>query len=107
MTQAATTYTELTTLTAAIFQYTDSSVTAGIAYRYFVSAYNVLGGEGDMSAGLEVTPINEPNAAAAPLLVTKGKEFITVKWVPPTDMGGSEVIKYILYARPEYDPTYR
>lgn len=82
-------------------------MTAGIAYRYFVSAYNVLGGEGDMSAGLEVTPINEPNAAAAPLLVTKGKEFITVKWVPPTDMGGSEVIKYILYARPEYDPTYR
>ena len=107
MTQAATTKTELATLAAAIFQYTDSTVTPGIAFRYFVSAYNVIGGEGDMSAGLQVTPINEPNAAAAPLLVTKGKEFITVKWVPPTDMGGSDVSKYILYARPEYDPTYR
>lgn len=107
MTLAATTKTELATLAAAQFQYTDSTMTSGIAYRYYVLAYNVLGGEGDMSAGLAVTPINEPNAAAAPLLVTKGKDFITVKWVPPTDMGGSEVTKYILYARPEYDPSYK
>jgi hypothetical protein len=82
-------------------------MSSGIAYRYFVSAYNALGGESGLSAGLAVTPINEPIAAAAPTLVTKGKDFITVKWLPPTDMGGSEVTKYILYARPEYDPTYK
>lgn len=67
----------------------------------------MLGGEGELSDGLAVTPINEPIAAAAPTLVIKGQDFITVKWVAPTAMGGSTVTKYILYARPEYDPTYQ
>ena len=96
----------LTTLDAAQFQHTDSTVVGGTEYKYYVTAYNQLGGESAMSIGLPITPIAEPSATSAPALVDKGKDFITVKWPAPADDGGSTVTRYILYVRAEYDTSY-
>jgi hypothetical protein len=97
----------LTTLGASHFQYVDMTVTGGTNYKYYVSAYNQLGGEGALSAGLEITPITEPSAPAAPVLVGIAKDFITVEWQAPADDGGSPVARYILYARAEYGSSYQ
>lgn len=108
-TLAATTYTLLATLPASQFQYTDSTVTGGIDYKFYVTAFNQLGPEGPYSAGLPNTPIQEPLAAAAPTLVQDniGKDFIVVEWIPPTHDGSSPITRYILWVRAQYDTTYQ
>jgi hypothetical protein len=41
-----------------------------------------------------------------PIEVTHDLSSITVEWNPPTADGDSDVIKYILYAKAEYQTTY-
>ena len=106
-----TSLTLLAPLSAATFEYTDSSagaggVVAGTDYKYYVTASNPLGGEGERSVGLPVTPVTVPSAAAAPTLVGHGKDFIAVKWAAPASDGGASVSKYLLYVRAEYDAAY-
>jgi titin len=105
---AVTTYTLLTStpLDAGQFQYTDSTPVGGRDYRYFVTATNQAGLESEKSSGLPITPIKEPIATAAPTLVSKGKDFITVKWVAPGSDGGSPITAYHLFVRPEYAVSY-
>ena len=67
----------------------------------------MLGGEGNPSEALPVTPITEPLASSAPTLVTKGQDSITVEWLAPTHDGGSPITKYILYVRAEHDSSYQ
>jgi hypothetical protein len=67
----------------------------------------LLGGEGDHSAGLNVIPVREPDATDAPALVGKGTDFITVDWVAPAWNGGTEITKYILYIKADYETSYQ
>ena len=67
----------------------------------------MLGGDGNPSEALPVTPITEPLASSAPTLVTKGQDSITVEWLAPTHDGGSPITKYILYVRAEHDSSYQ
>ena len=97
----------LASVPASQFQYTDAAPTAGRDYRYYVAAFNVLGGEGELSAGAPVRPVSVPVATAAPRLVAKGQDFITVEWLPPSSDRGAAVAKYILYVRAEYDSAYQ
>jgi len=103
---AATTAELQATVPASQFQYTDSTVTAGRNYKYYASAFNPLGGEGQLSTGAPVTPVSVPTVTAAPTLVAQGTDFITVEWTAPGFDGGTPVSKYVLYVRAEYDSSY-
>jgi hypothetical protein len=92
----------LATLVASQFFYTDLNPVGGKPYKYYVRAYNQLGGESPYSDPLSVSPIKEAEKMAAPILVDKGKDFITVNWTAPSANNGAEVTRYNLYARPEY-----
>jgi titin len=70
---SATTIDLLTTLSASTFQHTDSTVTAGRDYKFYVTATNLLGGESARSTAAPVTPITVPVASSAPTLVSKSK----------------------------------
>jgi hypothetical protein len=61
-----------------------------------------LGGESPYSQPLSVTPIKEAEKMSAPILVDKGKDFITVNWTAPSASNGAAISRYNLYARPEY-----
>ena len=105
--EAVTTVELLTTLPASQYLYTDTTVVGGTNYTYSVTAYNVLGGEGGPSSGLRIIPAREPDATAAPALVSKGKDFITVDWVAPAWDGGADITKYILLIKAEDETAYK
>jgi hypothetical protein len=42
----------------------------------------------------------------APTLVSTTLTSLTVQWLPPTLDGDSEVTRYILYMKAEYENTY-
>jgi len=42
----------------------------------------------------------------APVRVTHDLSSITVQWAAPTDNGASEVTRYLLYAKPDYQASY-
>ena len=60
----------LTTLPPSQFSYTDGDVVGGKDYKYYVTAYNQLGGESSASQSFEVTPITVPTGMTAPTRVT-------------------------------------
>lgn len=93
----------LTALPPAQFEYTDTTVTGGKLYCYHVKAYNSLGGDSPKSLDAQVTPITIPSGLPAPTLVTRTKTSLTVQWYPPTSDGDSEVQRYILYIKAEYE----
>lgn len=97
----------ITTQTASTFQYTDNSVTGGVEYRYFITAYNVLGGEGSQSNEALVTPITVPSGLSAPTHLQTTMNSLTVTWVAPTSDGDSPVEKYALFIKAEYESMYR
>lgn len=105
--EAATTVQLLTTLPASQYLYTDTTVAGGTNYTYTITAYNVLGGEGDPSVGLQIIPAREPDPTAAPALVSKGKDFITVDWVAPGWDGGADITRYILLIKAEDETSYK
>ena len=81
-------------------------MTGGENYCYHFTAYNVLGGESEYSTKLSVVPITIPSGLSAPTFVTKSKNSITVTWNTPTSDGDSEILKYILYIKAEYESSY-
>ena len=93
-------------LPASQFQYTDSSISGGQTYEFHVTGYNVIGGESTQSQSFKVTPIQVPSGMTAPTRVTHDLNSITVQWVAPTDDGKSEVTRYLLYAKPDYQASY-
>jgi len=93
----------MNTMTASSFSYTDSSVVGGMTYCYTVTAYNTLGGERDYSIHLSVVPVTVPSGMTAPTLVSTTLTSLTVQWQKPTLDGDSEVIRYLLYIKPDFD----
>lgn len=93
----------MATVPSSQFSYTDLTVIGGLEYCYHVTAYNTLGGESDESVHIHVIPITVPSGLVAPTLVTKTLTSLTVQWLPPTNDGDSEVIRYILYMKAEFE----
>lgn len=86
--------------------HTDTTVVGGTQYKYFVTAYNQLGGESQTSIPFEVTPITVPSGMAAPTRVTHSQTSITLQWAIPTSDGDSEVYRYDLYAKADFESSY-
>ncbi len=94
-------------LPASQFEYTDTSVTGGLQYCFHVTAVNALGGESEKSVDVQVTPISIPSGLLAPTLVTRTLTSLTVQWYPPASDGDSEVERYILLMKAEFESQYR
>lgn len=70
-------------------------------------AFNLLGGDSKPSVEAKVTPITVPSGLAAPTLVTKTQTSLTVQWYAPASDGDSEVERYILFIKAEYENSYK
>ncbi len=97
----------LATVPPSQFEYTDTSITGGLLYCYHVVAFNVLGGDSQPSVQARVTPITIPSGLLAPTFVTKTKTSLTVQWYYPASNGASEILRYILFIKAEYESQYR
>lgn len=97
----------LSTLPPSQFEYTDSTVTGGKLYCYTIVAFNVLGGDSDFSQDAQVTVISVPSGLPAPTLVTKTKTSLTVQWYYPAFNGASEIKRYILWVKADFESLYR
>lgn len=91
---------------ASQFTFTDQTVQGGKEYNYYVTAMNERGGESAPSQSFKVVPITVPSGMTAPTEVTHDLTSITVEWQPPTNDGDSDITKYILYSKAEYQTSY-
>ena len=82
------------------------TVVGGRPYKYHVTAYNQLGGESLASHSFEVTTITVPSGMDAPTRVTHTQTSITLAWSVPDTDGDSEVIRYDLYGKADYESVY-
>lgn len=73
---------------------------------YYVTAFNALGGESEASNEATVTPITIPSGLTPPTLVTNTETSITVEWAAPALTGDSEISRYILYMKADYESAY-
>lgn len=64
-------------------------------------------GESDRSVSFKVTPIKVPSGMAAPTRVTHDLNSVTLQWTAPTSDGASEVTRYLLYVKADYESTYK
>ena len=76
--------------------YTAAGLVDGVAYRFRVSAVNLVG-EGASTVELEATPISSPGAPAS-LQATTLEPSITLQWTQPTHTGGAAIQQYRIYA---------
>ena len=82
---------------ANVFEYEDSTVTAGIAYDYFISANNSLFGEGTRSSGLvQILALSPPSEVGAPALVRSSQSSLFMIWSPANNTGGA--VASLVYA---------
>lgn len=58
------------------------------------------------SQSFKVVPITVPSGMAPPTEVTHDLTSITVEWQPPTSDGDSDITKYVLFVKAEYQSTY-
>ena len=97
----------LATVPASQFEHSDTTIVAGASYRYFITAENTGAGESQRSASVSAVPVTVPLAPAAPTLVAKFKDSITVAWAAPASDGGAPVTRYILYVKTEHVSSYQ
>ena len=91
---------------ASQFAYTDMTVDGGLPYKYHVTAYNQLGGESAASHPFEVTTITVPSGMDAPTRVTHTQTSITMAWQVPDTDGDSEVFRYDLFGKADYESVF-
>jgi len=78
-----------------VLTFTDSGLTNGQMYSYWVAARNTVGG--GISAGdVRVTPATVPQPPAG-LAATPESRLVTLTWQPTSDDGGSRVTNYLVY----------
>lgn len=91
---------------ASQFAFTET-VIGGKKYEYYVTAFNSLGGESKRSISFKVTPIKVPSGMVAPTRVTHDLNSVTLQWTAPPNNGKSEVLRYLLYAKADYEANYK
>ena len=75
-----------------VMWYRDEGLENGRGYYYQVSAVNRMG-EGELSEGVNATPIGPPSAPRNVQAVQE-KDGILLTWDPPEDDGGSQITLY-------------
>jgi fibronectin type 3 domain-containing protein len=88
----------LATVGADVFSYTDTPVTNGVTYYYYVTAVNVIG-ESGRSNEVSATPVPAATVPDAVLNLTAEPtdSGVQLAWLPPADNGGRPVTNYKIY----------
>jgi fibronectin type 3 domain-containing protein len=83
---------------ADVLSYTDSTVTNGQTYYYYVTAVNAEG-ESDPSNEVQATPSSAPTVpdAVRNLQAEDGDGRVTLTWLPPANNGGRPITNYKVY----------
>src|SRR5438552_2355486 len=81
-----------------VLTYSDTSVTNGVTYYYYVTAVNV-NSESGSSNEVSATPVAGPSAPGAPrnLVATPGNGTMTLTWSRPSSDGRSPITGYTIY----------
>ena len=90
------TMTLLATLSPMALEYTDTGLTNGANYIYYVTAYSEVG-ESQMSLVLDAIPFTLPGQPLA-LVARAGDRWVELAWEPPGSDGGRPVTHYNLYS---------
>ena len=72
-----------------------------------MTAHNELGGESLASLSFTVVPITIPTGMTAPTRVTHTLDSITLQWTTPTANGDSEIIRYELFAKADFEIDFK
>ncbi len=75
--------------------YTDSTVTNGVEYTYYVTAEN-SNAEGPASNSDSAIPYDLPSEPQS-FVASSGEDIIEMDWEPPADYGGRPVTEYKIY----------
>ncbi|MDG6224784.1 MAG: fibronectin type III domain-containing protein [Candidatus Thermoplasmatota archaeon] len=86
---------EVSTIEPYIKTYSDESVTNGINYRYFLTAFNTMG-ESPPSIEVNATPRTRPGMVED-VVISTGPEFISLRWSAPEWDGGSPILNYTIF----------
>ena len=85
----------LTTVSATSTTYVDTNVTNGVAYKYSVSALNIIG-ESNKSNEVLLTPLGTPSEPRT-LSAVAGDGYVSLQWQIPLNNGGSTITNYRIY----------
>ena len=80
---------------ASTLNFTDTNVSNGVAYYYYVTAVNELG-ESEPSNEVSAVPCAVPSPPRN-LTAIAGNASVTLSWEPPADDGGMAVTNYTIY----------
>ena len=81
--------------TGVVETFTDTGLTNGQTYYYYVTAWN-LAGEGAVSNEVNATPASVPGAPTV-LTAAASNTEVTLTWSPPADSGGLPITNYVIY----------
>jgi predicted phage tail protein len=83
------------TVNASTLNFTDTNVSNGVAYYYYVSAVNEFG-ESESSNEVSAVPCTVPSPPRN-LTAIAGNGSVALSWEPPVDDGGMAVTNYTIY----------
>ena len=75
--------------------FTQSGLTAGLSYKFQVSAVNIIG-ESLKSSTVSIIAASVPGTVATPTLYSQSKTAIGINWNVPLDDGGSPVLSFLV-----------
>jgi fibronectin type 3 domain-containing protein len=88
----------LATVGGDVLSYTDTAVTNGVTFYYYVTAVNIVG-EGGFSNEVSATPMAAASVpdAARNLTAEPMDSGVHLAWLRPTDTGGKPITNYKIY----------
>jgi fibronectin type 3 domain-containing protein len=81
--------------TGGSLNFTDTGLTNGQTYFYYITAWNIAG-EGADSEEVNATPASVPDAPVN-LAAAAGDFEVTLTWSPPADTGGLPITNYVIF----------